>query len=523
MKKLLFLSAFIVLALLSCEKIATPILKSEFSPQANNNAAVQQYYSYGLNGDGQTDNTAALQRLIDTAKSTIYLRSGTYIINKTINLKAGSKIFGEVSTVIKAGNSMSASLLDHGRYFYAEQAHNAVLNQLTFSQSGQPYNYRDWNNACIYISNSKNVSIENCYFDFHLAFNKVGMEAIWVGGPGSKSNIIKNNKISSLGIKYAENGADSTLVEKNTLTNAYSNALTANGNNNADKILGCKIFNNTITNAGRMGIEDWGNTDGSVIKGNIIIGTGIDPQQAIDGIALSAVGINVSVIDNQISNSKIYAIEVRGNYGVKVTGNVLKDNPTSTGIILNYTFPALVDNNLAAEIANNNINNSAIGIHIFGDYQAKAFISGNTFTNTINKGISIESGALNYRLDLLKNNFTFTQRTDQERYGIFSYSSFNPGSANQIINVSMDSLTYHSSSGGGNGTDFGIVIRTDKSIIEQVVIQGNQNKSSSGSPIIALTTFGGKPIGAKIMNNKVFGASVDLGGFQSASLSGNNF
>lgn len=523
MKKLMILNALIALTLLSCEKIVPPVLKTEINPEMSTSPAKQRFYNYGLVGDGQADNTVGLQNLIDTAKTPIYLKGGTYIINKTINLKPGTKIFGEESTVIKAGNSMSGSLLDNGRYFFAERADYAMVNRITFSQSDQAYNWKDWNNACIFIANSKNVNIENCLFDFHLPYGKVGMEAVWISGSDAQHNVIENNKIITLGIKYAENGADLTVVENNILSNSFSNAITANGNDKSDNITGCKIIANTINNAGRMGIEDWGNTDGTIISANKINGTGMDAQQAIDGIAISAVGVNTTVIQNEVSNCKIYAIEVRGNYGVKVTGNILKDNPTATGIILNYTFPALVNEDIAAVIIGNTIKNSAIGIHIFGEHTAKAIISKNTFTNNVNKGISIESAAQHYRLDILNNSFLFTSRTEKERYGIFSYSSFDPGSANQVINLYADTLTYNASAGGGKGTDFGIVIRTDKAIINRVIIQGNENKTISGSPINAITTFGGKPIGAVISNNKVNGALVDLSGFQKPALSGNNF
>ncbi|UKT62406.1 glycoside hydrolase family 55 protein [Pedobacter mucosus] len=522
MKKLIIVSALSALALLSCEKVPSPTLLNELNPQLSNNIPEQQFFSYGLVGDGQTDNTLALQTLIDTIKKPIYLKAGIYIINKTINLKPGSHIFGEESTVIKAGNSMSESLLENGRYFLADRADNAIINRINFGQSDRPYNWKEWNNACIFIINSKEVKIENCLFDFHLAYSKVGMEAVWITGSKAQNNVIRNNKIITLGIKYSENGADYTLVEKNNVLNSFSNALTANGNNDADNIIGCKIIGNTITNSGRMAIEDWGNTDGSFISNNIVNGTGMDPQQEIDGIAISAVGLNTSVIQNQVSNSKVYAIEVRGNYGVKVTGNLLKDNPISTGIILNYTFPAL-GNDLTAEIKGNNISNSAIGIHIFGEYEAKALITENTLINNINKSISIESAAQNYKLNISKNSFLFTEKTTKERYAIFSYSSYNPGAANQIINISSDTLTYNASAGGGSGTDFGIVIRTDKAIIDQVIIQGNNNKTTSGSAINAITTFGGKPIDVMIRNSKVYGASVDLNGFKNASLSGNNF
>lgn len=351
------------------------------------------------------------------------------------------------------------------------------------------------------------------------------MEAVWVSGSGSSANSIINNKINTLGIKYAENGADGTIVDSNLLTNAYSNALTANGNNTTDYSIGCQVLNNTISNAGRMGIEDWGNTDGSLIQGNKLSGTGKDPNQAVDGIAISAVGTNVKVISNTISDSKEYAIEVRGNYGVTVSNNILANNPLSTGIILNYTFtvPVKATAGAVATITGNKIGVSAIGIHVFGDYQANALIQNNVFTNTISKGISIESGAATYTLNVKNNKFNFNVPAAAERYGVFSYTKYNPGTANQIINLVADTLLYSTSASGGAGVDLGLVIRTDKATISNLQVQGSNNKSSAKVAINAITAFGAKPIGVKFTNNKIIGAIVDLTGFANYVSTGNNF
>lgn len=525
MIKIIILSCVLSLFLPSCGKVNTnPAHGVPVKPENGTDKPALTFQSYGLKGDGITDNTAALQKLIDES-SEIYLKGGTYIINQTINLKAGIKIYGEATTVIKAGNSMSGTLHTHGRYFFGNAADLMLINGITFKQSDNAYNWGDWNNACVYLLNCKSTVIENSFFDFDLPYLIKGMEAVWISGTGSANNTIKNNKIKTLGIKYAENGADGTIVENNTLINAYSNAITANGNHPTDYSTNCQILNNTVTNAGRMGIEDWGKTEGTIIKGNKVTGTGKDPKQSIDGIAISAVGSHVKVISNVISDSQVYAIEVRGNYGTAVTNNMITDNPASTGIILNYTFP--IPENISgvtrAMISHNKINKSDIGIHIFGDYEANVLIQGNTFTNTITKGISIESGSSIYHLDLEGNKFNFTVSTGKERFGLFSYTKFSPGTANQIINIATDTINYSASASGGTGIDLGFVIRTDKATISNVIVQGNNNKSAAGIPVNAITALGAKPIGVKLINNNVSGALVDLTGFTYTQSTGNNF
>jgi hypothetical protein len=525
LKKIVFASLFVSFILMACTKISTeqPAEQAELSSTVSVQA-LEEYQSYGLVGDGVTDNTVAMQSLFNNS-SVIYLKAGSYIINQTINLKSGVKLYGQAGTIIKAGPNMTGSLLTNGRYFFVNAADQVVINQITFNPSDKAFSLSNWNNACIYLLNSKSALIANNTFNFKLPYGTLGMEAVWVSGAAAMNNKIYKNKLLTLGIKYAENGANGTIVERNVLNNAYSNALTANGNHVSAYSAGCQVLYNTITNAGRMGIEDWGNIDGTLIKGNVITGTGMDTKQAIDGIALSAVGTNVTVTENTIKLSKLYAIEVRGNYGVSVTKNSIINNPLSTAIILNYTFPvpAKAVAGRVANIVGNTITNSAIGVHIFGDHQAASLIASNQFGNVINKGISIESGAKVYQLDIKKNKFSYTIKTAKDRYGVFSYTKYSPGSANQIINLVADTLNYTAAAGAGAGIDFGVVIRTDKAVLDNLTITGSNNKSSGGVPVNGITAFGAKPIGVKLTNNKVTGAIVDFTGFQNKIASGNNF
>ncbi|RZL45134.1 MAG: hypothetical protein EOO93_27160, partial [Pedobacter sp.] len=329
-------SSFIVatvISLLSCTK--SSLIQNAESNKVLDITLSHTFFSYNLKGDGLTDETKELQKLLDST-SEIYLKAGTYIINNTLKIKAKTKFVGENGTILKAGNNMKGDLLQHGRYIIAERSHQALIKNIKFSQSENPYAFKEWANSCIFILNAKNVYVESCNFDFHFKYQRTGMEAIWVSGTESNKATLKKNIINSLGIRYSENGSDSTLVELNIINNAYSNALSATGSHPNDLIKGCKVIQNTIFNAGRMGIEDWGNTTGTVIQGNIINGTGKDALQAFEGIALSAVGRRTFVMNNVIQNGKLYGIEVRGNYGVQVIGNRIEFGPSETGIILNY-------------------------------------------------------------------------------------------------------------------------------------------------------------------------------------------
>jgi len=519
MKKLLILIG-IFFTYLSCTK--SVLLSEGNADNGKSESFNHPFYSYNLKGDGVTDDTDALQKLLNDS-SILYLKAGTYIINRTISIKANTRLFGQPGTVIKAGKNMSGTLLKNGRYIFAEKSDNSIVQNLTFRQSENPFVLDEWNNACVFLLNTRNFKIEKCLFDFHLNYQSLGMEAVWISGVLSKSNIILNNEVLTLGIRYAENGADSTRVEANILTNAYSNALSATGNNETDKIMGCAVLNNRIVDAGRMGIEDWGNTDGSLIQGNSIAGTGKDPKQALDGIALSAVGTHTSVIKNVIIDGQIYGIEVRGNYGALVNGNNVSSNANSTGIILNYTFPTPDQNLKPVLVSGNKITGGKLGLHIFGDYESNATIANNSFINSLVKSISIESGAKNYIIEIKNNNFIFSTPNTEDRSAVFTYTRYPPASANQIVSMNADTIDFAPSSARGKGVDFGIIIRTDNAKVEKLQFQGNGNQNANSIPVNAITALGAKPVNVTLNYNNVSGGMVDLNGFVSPKLNENNF
>jgi len=71
--------------------------------------------------------------------------------------------------------------------------------------------------------------------------------------------------------------------------------------------------------------------------------------------------------------------------------------------------------------------------------------------------------------------------------------------------------------------DMGFVIRTDKAVISGNVVQGNNNKSAKGVPVYAFTAYGAKPSDIQFLNNKIYGATIDLSGYVNKVSSGNNF
>ncbi|HZX58121.1 MAG TPA: glycosyl hydrolase family 28-related protein, partial [Mucilaginibacter sp.] len=95
--------------------------------------------TYGAVGDGITDDTQAIQNAIN-AQNTIVIGKGTYIINQTINMRSGVKIYGTNGATIKPGTAMSEKLLTNGRYFFFNSVSKAAITNLTFVPSSQSFN-----------------------------------------------------------------------------------------------------------------------------------------------------------------------------------------------------------------------------------------------------------------------------------------------------------------------------------------------------------------------------------------------
>lgn len=485
-------------------------------------SAERSFHSYGLIGDGVADDTKGLQQIVnDSAK--VYLKAGKYLISETIILPKGVQLIGQEGTIIIAGANSKNTLLQHGRFLSIINSDGVLIQNITFQQAATSFAFAEWNNACIFILNSKGTKVDHCVFDFKLPYGITGMEAVWISGTESKQNVISKNVIHTLGIKYAENGADGTLVAYNVINQSYSNALTANGNHSSDEVENCKVIGNVISMAGRMGIEDWGNTTGSIIEANKIDGTGMDSTQKHDGIGISAVGVNVAIKNNSVSHSRLYAIEARGNYGVNIVENVILENPMSTGIILNYTFATPKLNLATANVEGNHMEKCEKGVHIFGDYEGDIVIRKNEFRDITTKSISLESNAVNFKLDLLENQFFYTTKANTDRYSYFSYTKYKPGEAKQIVIASGNSVVYTTSAAGGKGIDFGFVIRTDHTTIDHLRFQGRGNRNSANLPIFAITALGANPERCLFKNNQVNGAEVELNGFTNAIQSDNIF
>lgn len=498
----------------------TPVTNVDITPPAD----AVSVKKYDAAGNGITDDSEALQNAINS-ETKLVLPAGTYLIDKTLNMRPGVKIYGTDGAVIKAGLLMKSTLLTHGRFFLVENDDNCSFINISF-QSARAFEPGDWSNACIYVQNSRNTNISYNNFNFSLAYAKNGVNAIWISGSGSQNTLIKGNKLNSVGIEYAEDGASGTFVDGNTIDHAPSDALCAHGNSDtycSNNVL----INNVITNPGMMGIEDWGKIDGTIIKNNTVTGCGKDPAQRADGMGISAVGINSFVVNNTITDAQAYYIECGRNN--TINGNIINDtNGQAVGIIANYTAadgagPLRLLNTQI--VSNNTVNGCSYGVYVFGDNitTTDITIAANTITNPSVTGINIDNNSAAYHITVSNNNISFTvPNAGPVRKGCETYTEMSNRNKNQLITFNNNTINYAASADGGNGQEKGFWIATDNTVLNANKVYGNNIKAGKA----AVCGISGNTDPAKnitLTGNIVQGATTNLTDFIFNIISNNTF
>ncbi|HTI59430.1 glycosyl hydrolase family 28-related protein [Mucilaginibacter sp.] len=532
------LGCFCLLILFSCKKDAvTPT--TDFSKSASNSLAVTtvngvqvnsdtippsnavDVKTYGAKGDGYTDDTKAIQAAIN-AQTTIVLKKGTYIINSTLTLRSGVKIYGTGGAAIKAGNSMSGYLLSRAWYFSAIGINRAYVTNINFITSDKAFSLGSWANACIYIKDSQYLSIQYNKFSFKCPYQPIGIEAVWVTGTGSLQNYIYRNTCNTVGITYAEAGANKTICMSNVLNSPHSNGFASYGNVSTygkDN----QVLYNIINKSGSNGIVDYGNIDGTVITGNTINGSGKSPSEAIYGEGIQAVAVNTTVSYNTIYDAQAEYIEVAANnkviqyntivdYALKAEGIVVNTTPNNfQGAATRYT----------SVIDHNNITGCLNAIVVFGAYTPSVSMTNNTINNPKATGIDIIANTSTYSLTASGNVFNMTTPSLGVRKAVVTYV---PTKTNtQKLTLANNTFNYGTGANGGAGKELAISTCTNYVTLSGNVVNGNSVKSSAGAEVVAMDNAGITYTGYTFINNKFNNCLYWLTGFLTILKSGNNF
>lgn len=526
MKKNYYLLMLLV-SLLSCKKDAnivsslekpdTSALRSAMVTTATTVAVVKDTIppttavnvkTYGALGDGVHDDTQAIQNAIN-AKSVLVFTKGTYIINKTLVMRSGVSIYGTNGATIKAGPSMSGTLLISGRYFSLNSVSGSSVVNLKFLPSTKNFTPGAWANAVFYISNSPKNSFKYNIITFNQAYNASGIEGFWVSGAGSTNNFIGYNKLYTAGMEYAESGASYNIIIGNTIQNAHSNGLSSHGNST----IYCKsnqVINNTVINAGHMGIEDWGKVDGTLLKGNVVSGTGKSPSESADGMGMSLVGINTVAVLNTLSDAKLMYMEIGGNHNCRIDSNLINDAASLIpGIVVNFRGSTPANTRAASsKVGYNTIYNCWEGISVEGDYTPAATIIGNKIYNSKYIAINVNSNS-SFNVNVTANNIIYSKPNVQSRNAIVVYST--KLSSAQIITETNNTITYNTSANGGAMREIALLVAINNINFTGNKVIGN-NIKAGGIKVSGISANGNKFTGITLVNNSFSGALVELAG-----------
>jgi len=539
MKRITALLGFVCLfVLFSCKKdVETPT--ADFSKSATNSLAVTtvngvqvntdtipptnavDVKTYGAKGDGVTDDTKAIQNAIN-AQSVLVFKAGTYIINSTLLMRSGVKIYGTGGAAIKPGNAMSGTLLSLGRCIYIYANYQSQITNMVFLQSNQAYNLGVFGNACIYIRDSQNTVLTYNKFNYHQPYQHIGIEAIFVDGMKTLNTFIYKNICNTAGIEYAENGASGTICSTNTVNNSHSNALNGEGNGTqyCTKI---QVVNNIINNAGYNGINDYGLIDGTLIKGNLITGTGKSPTEWAMGEGIQAVAVNTIVSCNTIIDAQAEYIECATNNKLIDSNKIIDYNFKAEGIVVNTTpnnFQSAARRTTTI-IDHNNITGCLDAIEIFGAYTPSVTIKNNTINNPKSSGVNIIASASSYSLTVSNNTFNFTKPSLGVRKAVVTSTSNKTNT--QFVAFNTNTFNYATSANGGAGKEVAFATTTNNVTLNGNTVNGNGIKSASGAEIVAMDNAGLTYTGYAFINNKFYNCLYWLTGFLTTSKTGNNF
>jgi hypothetical protein len=516
LKIAIFMLGVSAMLAVSCGKEITTSLE-KVPATANMNADTKREAAtttapYLFDAPSGTDVTVALQAAL-TANKTVQINK-TYLISDALTIPSGGTLTsgGIKNAVLKASNTRSGLLGSRAIYINISGKNAVSVLGIKFQPALNMTEQSAYANTVILLSNSSNCTIADNTFDFNFLYAK-GMSAIWITGPLAVSNKASGNVIKTLGITYCENGASYNIVQNNQLINASSNALGGIGNGTSP-CTNNQVLNNTITNAGRMGIEDQQNTVGTIISGNTIIGAGKMPGIALGlGMGISAVAKNTVVKQNKITDVKDYYIEVGGNNNVSVLKNEIYDSGKYSGIFVNFTAKVANDLSKQTSIKGNSVTGCSAGIETFGLATTQYItIDSNQVIDPVARAINIDAGN-SVKSSILINNNTirYNKPTNASRYGIVTYTRTSSSKQDYTFKVNGNLITYALNAGLGTGYDISMIIGFDNTAVTYNTINGY-----AGGRNVGVTNNGAITNGVNFIGNTVKLATWNTASFLNA-------
>jgi parallel beta-helix repeat protein len=330
---------------------------------------------FGAVGDGVADDTVAIQSAINAA-TIIYFLPGTYLVSAQIILQNNTTLFGENATIKKsaqtgiplifADNKSNVCIKDlsfDGNYTLEPTAVPLIeFNSVTDSKlSGLKCKDMGGNaitiipeiTGAINISDSKNVSVQNCIVD-----NTWGINGIHAGG-------LLGNNVTIDGCTITRTRSDSPISVTST---PY-----------------CKVINNYIVDSPGSCISY--NAPLGVVSNNQIIATSLLLVNAITiGHPTGLYDASFTVVTNNIISQGN-----NGAYGIVVQNadrNIIANN-----FVFGGALAGILTGGTSTTIEGNTTVENPIGIAVTSA-STQSIISSNNVSRFSNVGISLSASAV---------------------------------------------------------------------------------------------------------------------------------
>jgi hypothetical protein len=234
------------------------------------NYGIVNVKDFGAKGDGVTDDTAAIQNVLDS-HNVIYIPQGEYFITSTLVIKnSNTKIFGDGKSsklikskdnaILLSANSGLSNIVIKSLYFGVEE------NTPSYTQSKQ----------LVAINNCSFIDVMDCEFN---SYNGEG-----------KQTLFGHLQTSS---------SDDVLVKNCSFFGSYGQCCGAS-DGVGDGVHGKRqrFINNLLSGFVDTGIGVWTNASDVLIDGNVFLGNN-DTSLNYDGVSIDlAGGTNVLVSNN---------------------------------------------------------------------------------------------------------------------------------------------------------------------------------------------------------------------------------
>lgn len=339
-------------------------------------AGYQIFDKYGVPSDGVTDSANALQDVFDNCGDVLNFRPGTYILSTSLQLNTAKiKVLNGNGAILKVNGDFPAIVMygSGSNSFTADPTTMTIQQKETESATIVQYlkvmcDAVNETGTGIRLTQCWTPIIQNCYF----RFLRVGIEIY-----GRNRNlIIANNNIyqcGDFGILFAQG---SNTHQVNIIGNHISYCQTCIGFVQTQQTANVQIVGNDIEidnwpgsqshTTKRCIVIDYQNTSSPLCSEFEITGNTIQGHDLSNGLIdisgnASALVENVSIGDNQISNTAGYAIRLTYCHNITLSGNTYR-HVSAKVLELAGTIIGLVMNGEVAENGTGFVNSSASAI-----------------------------------------------------------------------------------------------------------------------------------------------------------------